>query len=99
MSGEKHPITVTILDKDYKILCKHDEIDSLKMAAMYLNRKMREIKNSGKVVGAERIAIMTALNISHELLASTSKTEQYTQSMRERLISLKEKISQSIECS
>ena len=60
-------ITVRILDKDYHIACPAEHNDNLQRAANYLDQKMREIRRNGKVVGAERIAVMAALNITYEL--------------------------------
>jgi cell division protein ZapA len=61
-------VTVHILDKEYCIACPADERGNLEDAARYLDGKMREIRASGKVIGADRIAVMAALNISHDLL-------------------------------
>ncbi|WP_028693232.1 cell division protein ZapA [Pseudomonas cremoricolorata] len=61
-------VTVQILDKEYSIICPPEERSNLVGAARYLDGKMREIRSSGKVIGADRIAVMAALNITHELL-------------------------------
>ncbi|TDV52634.1 cell division protein ZapA [Pseudomonas graminis] len=61
-------ITVQILDKEYSIICPQEERTNLVSAARYLDGKMREIRSSGKVIGADRIAVMAALNITHDLL-------------------------------
>ena len=60
-------ISVTILDKEYRVSCPPNEQEALLMAARYLNNKMRDIRAGGKVIGIERIAVMAALNISYEL--------------------------------
>ena len=60
-------VTVRILDKDYHIACPAAESANLERAAEYLDKKMRDIRRAGKVIGAERIAVMAALNITHEL--------------------------------
>lgn len=62
-------ITIHILDKEYMIACDEDERHDLQRSAEYLDKRMREIRDSGKIVGSDRIAVMAALNISHELLA------------------------------
>lgn len=62
------PVTITLLDKQYQINCKQDEREELLESARILNVRLSEIKNSGAVIGLERIAIMAALNISHELV-------------------------------
>lgn len=61
-------VTVRIMDKDYHIACPASESANLERAAEYLDKKMRDIRRTGKVVGAERIAVMAALNITHDLL-------------------------------
>lgn len=62
-------IRVTILGKEYSVVCSPDQKDALYKAASHLNDRMQHIQQSGKVIGTERCAIMAALNITHELLA------------------------------
>ncbi|MFT5141343.1 MAG: cell division protein ZapA [Lysobacterales bacterium] len=71
-------ITVSILDHDYQFSCPEDEREALRVAALYLDEKMREVKSSGSLMALERVAVMTALNISDELLKmrSTDKLRQ-----------------------
>jgi cell division protein ZapA len=68
--SEKEPahVTVRILEKEYFVSCPADERADLLDSAEYLNKKMREIRDTGKVVGADRIAVMAALNMANELL-------------------------------
>jgi cell division protein ZapA len=61
-------LDVSILGRDYRVACKESEREELLQAVQFLDRRMREIRESGKVTGAERIAVMAALNIAHELL-------------------------------
>ena len=63
-------LDVTILDRQYRVACPDDERESLMASVAYLDQKMREIKSAGKIAGADRIAVMAALNIAHELLSS-----------------------------
>jgi cell division protein ZapA len=63
-------VDVSILDRQYRIACPDEERDSLMAAVDYLDKKMREIKDGGKIAGTDRIAVMAALNITHELLAA-----------------------------
>ena len=63
-------IEVSILGRSYKIACKEGERDALMEAVAYLDGKMGEIKNNGKVSGVDRIAVMAALNIAHEFLST-----------------------------
>lgn len=59
---------VTIFGRQYKVACNEDERAELAEAVAYLDRKMREIRDRGKVTGVDRIAVMAALNITHDLL-------------------------------
>lgn len=68
------PVKVQILDKEFLVACPENEKAELLQTAGYLNRKMREIRDSGKVVGMDRIAVMAALNIAHELLRTRGET-------------------------
>jgi cell division protein ZapA len=65
-------VDVTIMGRVFTVACTDDERDGLMDAVTYLNKKMQDIRDAGKVVGVERIAIMTALNLSHELLNAKS---------------------------
>ena len=69
MSREAPGIDVTILGRQFRVACTEDEKQELQKAVGYLDGKMREIRDSGKVIGVERIAIMAALNMAHELLS------------------------------
>ncbi|MDP2227685.1 MAG: cell division protein ZapA [Moraxellaceae bacterium] len=93
MSTETSTLEVFILDKSYRINCPENEQESLRASALFLDRKMREIRGSGKVVGLERIAVITALNISHELLSASRRMDEESDSKAElgRLISKIEK--------
>ncbi|HXR55964.1 MAG TPA: cell division protein ZapA [Casimicrobiaceae bacterium] len=61
-------LDVTILGRDFKVACKEDERDALLEAVALLDRRMREIRDAGRVSGTDRIAVMAGLNIAHELL-------------------------------
>jgi len=76
MSEDMKRVTVRLLDKEYQVACPEDEREALLESAELLNRKMREIRDSGKVVGADRIAVMAALNITHDMLQGKSTTLQ-----------------------
>jgi cell division protein ZapA len=61
-------IDITILGREFRINCPHEECDQLLLASSYLDEKMRRIKEEGNIIGSERIAIAAALSITHELL-------------------------------
>jgi cell division protein ZapA len=61
-------VTISILGKEHMVACPDGERESLAAAARYLDQRMREIQDTGKVIGAERCAVMAALNLTNELL-------------------------------
>ncbi|MFJ3482542.1 cell division protein ZapA [Pseudomonas sp. NPDC090202] len=86
-------VTVQILDKEYSIICPQEERTNLVSAARYLDGKMREIRSSGKVIGADRIAVMAALNITHDLLHKQELPEaNATGATREQVRDLLERV-------
>ena len=70
MAEHAKTIEVTILGRSYRVACEEGEREALLQAVAYLDAKMGEIKKAGKVNGADRIAVMAALNIAHELLST-----------------------------
>jgi cell division protein ZapA len=83
--NEETPISVQIMDSEYRVACPPNEKDALLAAAQYLNDTMRDIRETGKVAGAERIAVMAALNISYELLNTQRQTAQLENAVNQRL--------------
>ncbi|MFI2812906.1 MULTISPECIES: cell division protein ZapA [Microbulbifer] len=67
-AATQETVTVTILDKEYRVACTEDESAELQASARLLNERMSRIRASGSVIGLERIAVMAALNIAHELI-------------------------------
>ena len=72
------PISVAILDQEYQFACQPEERKALKEAALFLDERMRSIKGAGRLIALERIAVMTALNLSDELL-KLQKNEKFRQ--------------------
>lgn len=68
MKQEQIPVTVRILDKEYRVACGPQEQEGLLESARLVDRRMREMRQSGRIIGADRIAVMAALNIAHELI-------------------------------
>jgi cell division protein ZapA len=69
MSRDSKGMDINILGREFRVACPTDEQEALLTAADYLDKKMREIREQGKVIGVERIAVMAALNIAYELLS------------------------------
>ena len=91
MTGAK-PMRVHILDKEYLVACPEDEREALFASAELLTGKMKEIRDSGKIVGADRIAVMAALNMAHELLEHKNSKDDYQYSISKRIRALQDKI-------
>ena len=70
MSAEPKALQVNVMGREFRVACPENEHKELLEAVDYLNKKMDEIRDNGKVIGIERIAIMAALNIAHELLST-----------------------------
>jgi len=69
-SAKNNTLDVTILDREFRVACPEEERPELLKAVAYLDKNMREIREAGKITSVERIAIMAALNIAHELLTT-----------------------------
>lgn len=96
MSNDNKPVSITILDKEYLIACDEDERELLRRATDLLNAKMRDVKNSGKVIGTERIAVMAALNMAHELLEYKQENDNYTNKVDNLIKRLQNKIDNAL---
>lgn len=94
--SQSNTLTVQILDKEYCINCPDDERANLESAARYLDGKMREIRSSGKVIGADRVAVMAALNITHDLLHRKERLDQESSSTRERVRELLDRVDRAL---
>jgi cell division protein ZapA len=69
-------VSVKILDKEYQVSCQEDEVDALTSSARFLDQQMRQIRESGKVFGLDRIAVMAALNLANELLQKRNAVDE-----------------------
>ena len=93
--NKSEPLTITIMDKEYRDACPAEEKDNLLASASLLNDKLREIKQQGSVIGTERIAIMAALNMSHELLHNEALTAEHD-NLNQRIDALSQRINDSL---
>lgn len=92
MSETAPPIKVQILGKEYPVACSPEEQHELLIAARYLDDKMRNIRDTGRVIGTERIAVMAALNIAHELLQEKRESHHSSQNISGRLSAMRERL-------
>jgi cell division protein ZapA len=97
--SEKEPahVTVRILEKEYFVSCPADERADLLDSAEYLNKKMREIRDTGKVVGADRIAVMAALNMANELLRLRRQDADLQGSVTGRVKNMRERVEGTLQ--
>lgn len=98
MSEGEGPITVSvsILDRDYQVACSPAERDALVRAAEHLDAKMRQIRATGKIVGLERIAVMAALNLTHEALSSEGEKSGMAEGTQREVDRLSEKLGRAL---
>jgi cell division protein ZapA len=85
-------VSVRIMEKEYVVACPYDERSALLDAAEFLNSRMREIRDSGKVVGLDRIAVMTALNLAHEFLRVKDQESRIDSGVGGRVRALRERV-------
>ncbi|HKA39154.1 MAG TPA: cell division protein ZapA [Burkholderiales bacterium] len=70
VSADAKGLQINVMGREFRVACPENEQKELLEAVDYLNKKMSDIRDNGKVIGLERIAIMAALNIAHELLST-----------------------------
>lgn len=97
MSDTFARVSVRILEKEYQVACPLEERAALLDSAELLNGKMREIRDSGKVVGLDRIAVMAALNLAHEVLELRNDGESLESNFGVRLRSMRERVEAALE--
>jgi cell division protein ZapA len=85
-------VSVRIMDKEYVVACPYDERSALLDAAEFLNARMREIRDTGKVVGLDRIAVMAALNLAHEFLKGKERESKLDSGVGHRVRALRERV-------
>lgn len=90
--GQSLPVKLRILDKDYVIACPEEERETLNASARYLNEKVKQVREGGKVVSTERMVVVSALNIIHEYLQYKQQKENHIDILNNEIASLQEKI-------
>jgi cell division protein ZapA len=96
MTTDVSRVSVRILEKEYHVSCPAEERAALLDSAEFLNGKMREIRDSGKVVGLDRIAVMAALNIANDLLLSRGRDEDVELDVAARLKAMRERVESAL---
>ncbi|HEX7560298.1 MAG TPA: cell division protein ZapA [Usitatibacter sp.] len=105
MSGEpkareRGALTVSLLGREFRVACPDGEEKQLLASADYLNRKLKEVRDTGKVTGNERIAIMAALNIAHEFVSNKGDASSSSSidgaAIRRRIVAMQETLDSAL---
>ncbi len=96
MSLSNDTVSVEILGKNYKIKCPIERTTELRQAAAYVDKEMRQIRDTGKVIGIESIAIITAINIAYQCLGSEHQENKDIDSMSKCILDMQRRIEQAL---
>ena len=92
MTDQFAEVSVRILDKEYQVACPIDERTDLLDSAEMLNAKMREIRDSGRIVGLDRIAVMAALNMANDLIHAQARDQELEGNISDRLKTISDRV-------
>ncbi len=90
-------VSVRILEKEYQFACPEEERNDLIRSAEYLNAKMKQIRDGGRVVGLDRIAVMAALNLANDVLKVRNRDDAMEATVAPRLKALRERVEAALE--
>ncbi len=96
-SNKPKPVTVKILDKDYMVACPANEQEALIASSKRVDREMRRVREAGKVLGTDRIAVMVALNLAHELIQVTRNIKLPDPEILSRLQHIQQRIDETLQ--
>lgn len=95
--AEPARVSVRILEKEFFVACPYEERSALLDSAEFLNARMREVRDSGRVVGLDRIAVMVALNLAHELMQLKEREARLESEIGNRVRGLRERVEATLE--
>ena len=101
-AADKGAMTISLMGREFRVACPEGEERNLQASVELLNRRMKEVRDIGKVVGNERIAIMAALNIAHELVSNPGKGTNPSQSsldgaaIKRRIVAMQETLESAL---
>ena len=96
MTQQIAQVSVRILDKEYQVACPAEERTDLLDSAEILNNKMREIRDSGRIVGLDRIAVMAALNMANDLMHARARDQQIEGDVSQRLKTISDRVDDAL---
>jgi len=85
MSNSNEPVTVRILEREYRVMCAPDQRRELMESALYLDQQMRQIRDSGRISSMDKIAVMSALNLAEEVLRLRQQLAEREQLVDQRV--------------
>ncbi len=91
------PVTLRLVDREFLIACAPEEREGLMEAAGFLDRKMRELRANAKAPGFDRLAVLAAISVTHELLALRKQHDGQERSLTEGLAALRRKLDAALE--
>ena len=92
MNDRNVRVSVRILEKEYQVACLPEERSELLDSAEFLNNKMKEIRDGGNIVGLDRIAVVAALNLSHELLKLRNRGDAAQRDVGRKVRQMRERV-------
>ncbi|MEE9351999.1 MAG: cell division protein ZapA [Thiotrichaceae bacterium] len=97
MNDKTKAVTVNIMGKEYKVACPSGEHESLVASAKEVDTRMRSIRKGGKVLNADRIGVLVALNLAHELLNAQTQVDNIDSDVLDRIDQLQTRIHETME--
>ncbi|MFK3846073.1 cell division protein ZapA [Stenotrophomonas sp. NPDC078853] len=96
MSGAE-PVNVRLLDRDYTVGVTAEERDSLVAASRLLDAKMREIRGSNRMAAVDRVAVLAALNLAHELQQLRDENDRQAVALQQTLADMNRRLDRAID--
>lgn len=94
--AENKPVSIHIMGNEYHVASPEDEVAKLEEAARALDKRMKEIKEGGRIIGLERVAVMAALNLSYELMHGETTSLEESNETNQRIQKLQQKIDSAL---
>jgi cell division protein ZapA len=95
--SSSEPVALRLIDREFLIACEPEEREGLLEAAGYLDRKMRELRVNAKAPSFERLAVLTAISVTHEFLSLRKQHDGQSQRLSDGLASLRSKLNSALE--
>ena len=97
MSQSPEPVTVRIVDREYRVMCTPEQRRTLMESALFLDQQMREIRDSGKISSMDKIAVMAALNLAEEVLKLRHQMHERRDQVDARVRDLADRLDRALE--